>query len=236
MKRLLLLSVVISSCSKLPLTVYKTIADKQVYAVAHKEIFVFTSGLAIDADGSPKAYHKDNKKALDNLANAGKPGNWWSLVTDNGKKDGNPLVQKELDPAPGYYISTTSLQDDSKNVDDPNRYVDSENIPYIVLPPGFSEQFVLGDIALVVNRENNKRCYAIFADTGPANKIGEGSIYLAQKLGVNSNAKNGGISSGIVFILFKNSGKKKVLSKEEITDIGESRINEREIDQLLKAL
>ena len=192
------------------------------------------SGLTIDADGSPKAYHKDNKKALDNLANAGKPGNWWALVTDNGKKDGNPLVQKELDPAPGYYISTTSLQDESKKADDPHRYVDSENIPYIVLPANFSDQFVLGDVALVINRENAKQCYAIFADTGPSNKIGEGSIYLAQKLGINDSAKTGGAASGIVFILFKNSGNKKVLTKEEINEIGKSKLTNREIDELIK--
>ncbi len=38
------------------------------------------------------------------------------------------------------------------------------------------------------------------------NHIGEGSMKLAQNLGVNSNPKHGGINSNIVYILFTNSG------------------------------
>jgi len=43
----------------------------------------YKSELTIDADGAYRAYHPKNI-GLDYLANAGSPGNWWALVTDNG--------------------------------------------------------------------------------------------------------------------------------------------------------
>jgi hypothetical protein len=79
-------------------TVYKVIGGKTVYELREKKLYLVNAGMSIDADGSPHAYHKDNTKALDYLANAGKPGNWWALATDNGKSDGNPLVQSAEDP------------------------------------------------------------------------------------------------------------------------------------------
>lgn len=221
-------------CAQTPGVLYKTVGGKNIYDVADKNVFVVTAGFMIDADGAPKAYNADSKIALDYLGNAGKPGNWWALVTDTRKKDGTPLVQTATDPAPGYYISMTSLQDNSKADSDPNRYVNSETIPYIAIPPKFSKDFRPGDIALVVNKANNKRCFAIFADTGPANKIGEGSIFLAKQLGINSNPKNGGASSDIVYILIKKSGKGTVLTNEQVQQTGKSKLSESDITELLK--
>lgn len=229
---LILISVV--AFGQLPKTPYKKIGDKTVYTVESKKVFIVTSGFMIDADGSPRAYHTDNKKALDYLGNAGKPGNWWALATTNKKRNGDPIIQSSTDPAPGYYVSMTSLLDITKKYEDPIRYVNSETIPYIAIPPNFSPDFKLGDIALVVNRKNNKKCFAIFADTGPSNKIGEGSIYLAEQLSIKSNPKNGGASSDIVYILIKNSGKKQVLSKEEIQEIGRAQLSDKDIAELLK--
>jgi hypothetical protein len=213
--------------------IYKTIGSKTVYTVKSKNIYFVESGFMIDADGAPKAYHSDSSKALDYLANGGKPGNWWALATDTTKKSGNPLVQKETDPAPGYYISMTSLEDKNKNYADPKRYVDSATIPYIAVPSTLAPDFRLGDIALVINKRNNKKCYAIFADYGPKNKIGEGSIYLAEQLGIRSSPKNGGTDSNIVYILFKNSGSKKKLSVDEINRIGKTKLTDAEIQDLI---
>ena len=215
-------------------TIYKKIGQVTVYDISSTKVFLLTSGLAIDADGSPKAYNKDNSKALDYLANAGKVGNWWALATDNQKSDGNPIIQSSSDPAPGYYISMTALQDNTKKYADQSRYVNSETIPFIVIPPKFSKDFKLGDIALVINKKNNNRCYAIVADRGPKNKIGEGSIYLCEQLGGNSNPKKGGISSDIVYILIKNSGIGQVLSKEKIEEVGKSSLSEANITEILK--
>jgi hypothetical protein len=44
--------------------------------------FFYEAGLNIDADGAPHGYHPDGRSGLDYLGNAGRPGNWWALVTD----------------------------------------------------------------------------------------------------------------------------------------------------------
>jgi len=234
--QLSLILLIITSCTHPVLTTYKSVGDKEVYDAKSNNVLIFTSGLAIDADGSPHAYHPNNETALDYLANAGRTGNWWALVTDNNKKDGNPLIQSNKDPAPGYYISTTSLQDNTKKTDDPDRYVNSESLCYIALPANLSTDFAIGDIACVINKRSNKKCFAIFADIGPSNKIGEGSIFLAQQLGINSSPKKGGAVSDIVYILIKNSGIKTVLSTAKINEIGKSKLTDGEIRQLLRSL
>lgn len=215
-------------------TLFKTIGGTKIFDVESNGVYIFTAGMMIDADGSPRAYHKDRTKGLDFLGNAGKPGNWWALATDNKKANGNPLVQQPDDPAPGFYISMTSLQDESKKYADPTRYVNSETIPFIVIPPKFSANFKLGDIALAVNTKNNKRCFAIVADIGPMNKIGEGSINLANQLGLRSNPKFGGAENGITYILIKNSGNGKVMTTTEIENIGKEQLTDSVIVELLK--
>ena len=211
--------------------IYREISNTTVYDVPAKKVFMFTAGMAIDADGAPKAYNKNNSIALDFLSNGGVPGNWWALVTD---KNGSPIVQTAKDPAPGYYISMTTLEDDSKRMNDPNRYVNAAAIPYIVITSKFSNDFKMGDIALVINKKNNKHCFAIAADVGA--KLGEGSVYLAQQLGLgaDSNPKHGGVETGIIYILIKNSGSKKILNNEKITEIGQSLLKEEDIAELLK--
>jgi Fungal chitosanase of glycosyl hydrolase group 75 len=179
-------------------------------------IFFYRAGLAIDADGSPHAYHPNNI-GLDDLANAGEDGNWYGVVTDSGRDSGDPIVQGDTDPAPGYYISATSLTDDSKERLDPRRYVDAETIPYFVLPGNHTFGARLGDFGFVVNSENGKGCGCIFADTGPANKIGEGSIALAEELGIaNTSPKNGGVDDGLAYIVFPGSRKGWPLSVGDI--------------------
>lgn len=156
----------------------------------------FVAGLAIDADGSPRAYGPSGTQPLDYLANAGKTGNWWGIACDI---HGKPFIQSDTDPYPGYYVSTTSLQNKEFPTSDPRRYVDSENVPFIVLPKRFMEYNInLGCSVHVVNLENQKSSNAIFADIGPATRLGEGSIALANALGIDSNAKTGGIEKHII--------------------------------------
>jgi Fungal chitosanase of glycosyl hydrolase group 75 len=169
--------------------------------------FFYEAGFMIDADGAYHAYHPkpDSSLGLDYLGNAGTPGNWWALVTNNGQPSGTPLIQKATDPAPGFYISTTSLEDTSLPASNPRRYVDSESINFIVLPGGLGLNQKLGDFAVVINPKNSKVGFAVYADAGPRNKIGEGSIALAKALGVPNNPKNGGVGHGIVWIVFPGS-------------------------------
>jgi hypothetical protein len=166
---------------------------------------VWQAGLAVDADGAPNAYAPAGSAlaALDNLANAGRPGDWWGVATDTGRPDGTPVVQGPSDPDPGFDVSETSLGDRSRQVRDPRRYVDSIRVPYIAVPPellGIGAR--MGDVAMVVRRATGASSAAVVADVGPHRKIGEGSIALAAALSLDASPRHGGASSGIACVLF----------------------------------
>ena len=176
--------------------------------------FFYEAGMTIDADGAPNAYHPDNT-GLDDLSNAGSPGNWYGLAKD---ADGEPFVQGVNDPFPGYYVSATALADRTKPVNDPTRYVDASKIPFIVLPGAMARQIGArpGDFAVVFNQRNSKSSYAIFGDVGPPDRIGEGSMALAENLGIRSDARNGGARRGILFLVFPGSGNGRPRTIDEI--------------------
>jgi hypothetical protein len=164
---------------------------------------LFTAGMTIDADGAPNAYGPKNS-GLDYTANARGAGEWVSLVTD---RKGRPIVQR-TGPYRGYYVSTTSLeQENISDLRDPRRYLDARRIPYIALPPDFARQFGigLGDLARVVNTQTGRSAYAIFADVGPKGRIGEGSIALANKLGIPSNPRHDSVADGVTYLIFPGS-------------------------------
>jgi hypothetical protein len=193
----------------------------RVYETTDTCAAVFRAKMAVDADGAPKAYNKNDSIALDYLANAGRPGNWWALVTD---AYGKPIVQGAGDPAPGYYVSTTTLTNPGYPKNSPAYYVDASTIPFIVLPGGRYLGFTskkllrLGDLGVAYNIANGKMCFAQFCETGPAKKIGEASIALAEALGINPSPKHGGVDlRQIVYVVFASSGPGKGLSVPEIT-------------------
>jgi len=172
---------------------------------------LFRSGMTIDADGAPNAYNPQNT-GLDDLSNAGGPGHWDGLVAD---REGNPIIQDSSDPFPGFYVSQTALVDWSKAPDDPARYVDASKIPYIVLPVVLSHQFGarLGDFAVVMNIRRATVADAIFADIGT---LGEGSIALANQLGIRSDARDGGTRGGVLYLVYPGSGGRQPRSADEI--------------------
>lgn len=178
----------------------------------------YKAGLAIDADGAFRAYHPNDRLGLDSLAHAGHPGNWWALVTDNEEKNGHPVVQGNSDPAPGFYVSTTALYDPyNHNVRDPRRYVDAATIPYVVLHPKLFNYVRLGDFATVVNLQNGKTSAALVADVSAPNlPIGEGSIALAEALGINSDARNGGKPGDVAYLIYPGSGNGRPRRLQEI--------------------
>src|SRR5271165_3957166 len=176
-----------------------------IWQAPGSQAFFFVSGMTIDADGAPNAYHPDNS-GLDDIANAGTPEHWDGIITDN--RTGEPLIQGPDDPFPGYYVSCTSLADRTKDRADPTRYVDASRIPYVVLPRDVAVQggAQLGDFAVVVNLRNGKLSPAIFADVGT---MGEGSIALANNLGIWSDARQGGRRGGILYLVFPGSGNRQ---------------------------
>jgi hypothetical protein len=159
------------------------------------------SNLTVNADGAPRAYApaRSGLPALDYLANAGKADNWWGIACNS---KGVPLIQGPDDPAPGYYVSTTALFDPSYPKSDPRRYLDSEKIPFAVIPstPKFGVE--LGDLGFAVNLANGNSSSFIVADIGPKGKFGEGSILLAKNLKVNHDPKKGGTSEKIILYFF----------------------------------
>jgi hypothetical protein len=179
----------------------------QVWQDKNLNVIVFRSGMFVDADGSPRAYHPDDT-GLAELKAAGKKGNWWSLATDNGKRAGSPVIQQQGDPAPGYYVSTTSLFDSriSKS-QDARRYVDAQQIPYVSLPGPLlrAGKMKLGDLALVINTRTNAMSGAVFADGGSTQKVGEGSIKLAANLGLPADPRKAGATDGVIYVLFPGS-------------------------------
>lgn len=181
-----------------------------------RHTFLFVSGMTIDADGAPNAYSPDDT-GLDELANAGTAAHWNGIITD---RDGNPLVQQESDPFPGYYISCTSLSDTSKRFTDPTAYVDASKIPYIALPKALADRggARLGDLAFVMNLRNSKSSFAIYAEIG---SLGEGSIALADTLGIWSDARQGGQSDGVLYVMFPRSGNLRPRTTEQIQSEGE---------------
>ena len=187
-----------------------------IWRLGDSPAFFFSAGMTIDADGAPNAYNSDNT-GLDDLANAGQPGRWDGIIAD---QNGDPLVQGPDDPFPGYYVSCTSLTDHNKKRFDPTRYVDASKIPYVVLPGGLARDAGarLGDLAVVLNLRDGKYSYAIFADVGT---LGEGSIALADNLGIWSNARQGGRRAGLFYLVFPGSGNGQPRTVEEINEEAE---------------
>jgi hypothetical protein len=194
-----------------------TVRGIRVRRHAGEKALYFVAGMQIDADGAPRAYHpRGSPPGLDFLANAGSPGNFFGLVTD---RDGKPVIQSAHDPAPGFFVSPTSLQNPDRPIADPRRYVNASTIPYIVLPALVRDRggVRLGDFATVRNRRNGRVSHAIFADGGPRGKIGEGSIALAKALKIPSSPKHGGTDlKDVVYVVFAGSGNRRPRTKAAI--------------------
>jgi hypothetical protein len=208
------------------LTQITTIESFNVYEHNPSGSIVYKAKMYIDADGSPRAYGPNNS-GLDYTANAGSTGNWWGIVTDG---NGDPVIQGASDPYPGMYVSTTSLVNSSYGATNPLRYTNSETVPFFVLPTALVSLggIHIGDISYVYNTVTGLGCFAIYADSGPAGKLGEGSIYLADQIGLNSNPKTGGTSSQIIdYIIFPNSGygQGTIPTTHQIDSIGTLHIN-----------
>jgi hypothetical protein len=134
----------------------------------------FRAGMAIDADGSPRA--------------------------------------RQIDPD-GQ--SNTSLRHKG------GAPVNAETTKYFVLPLEKYQQYGvrLGDIAAV--RYDDQVRFAVFADVGPHQKLGEGSMALAASLGINSNPRRGGTQRPEVeYIVFPGSGNGRPLHSNAHEGLG----------------
>lgn len=142
------------------------------------------------------------------------------LDIDNDGSGGNAAGDR-------FHQSDTSLHD-------PNgRALDASTIAFAVLPLDRSERpaklpglpdfghdlgLKLGDIGVAFWRRGTsgpvQSVSFIYGDKGPANKIGEGSVHMANALGINSDPNRGGIDpiemkqlkKGIIHVAFPGSG------------------------------
>lgn len=154
----------------------------------------FMGQLMVDADGSPRAYAPANSglAPLDYLANAGHPGNWWGIATQT---DGTPFIQGPNDPYPGYYVSTTALKNKAYANGDPRREVNSEVVPFFVIPAPLVHlvaPVVLGCKGRITDTVKGTFVDCVVADLGPKAHFGEASMAAVKALGINNNPKTGG--------------------------------------------
>lgn len=124
-------------------------------------------------------------------------------------------LQLDTDGWPGPPDGTDQTHQDQTSL----RYagngsINANEVPFFVLPlpAAWPQQFgiALGDYAAVLYR--HYLSYAVFADQGPASKIGEGSIELFRRLGQERIKPNGhvwdtGMGPDVVTIVFPGSGK-----------------------------
>ena len=129
----------------------------------------------------------------------------------------------------GRILDPQSGQDDTAlHYASPDKPLDARYVRYFVLPEGFNGQgshpaVRLGDVAAVLC--NGKLTYAIYGDVGAAadglgTQLGEGSMALADALGISNDPANGGAVNGVVYIVFPGSGPGDVLSSDDMNNIG----------------
>jgi hypothetical protein len=192
---------------------HKEIGKVPLYRHQPSGAVVFSSIMHVNPDGAPDAYHPDDigtvhicngirvrstcaqdkpwisdcmadyRKARSEEFSGKTPVCFFAMAT----RDGVPLVQGNDDPKPGYFISTTHLKQPGEDVRRPAGQIDSNVIPFAVIPKtwlGKSEPGPrIGDMGIAYRRSTGAVSGFVIADSGPENKIGEGSIALLQALG-----------------------------------------------------
>lgn len=151
----------------------------------------------IDADGcngqSGVWAYKDGDNGLEALTNAGYPKHpqWYRriLLCDG---TGKPIIFED-----GGIASKTAYEYRDKKPRDPSRWVDSNAVPYVVVPPELRRKakgIVLGCACRVTNMLTHQSVDGVVADIGPATKIGEISMAAARAIGIDDDPRIGGTS------------------------------------------
>ena len=161
----------------------------------------FTADADIDADGAngqnggPPAYKTDDS-GTELLANGGMKIVNGKVICAKSWARSIVILGSDNEPEvfPGGIIaSMTWYHHPGKLLSDPTAYVDSETVPYIVVPSIIIQRtagIVCGCKAQVTWEGRSVEC--VVADRGPANKIGELSIAAARAVGLPSSPRNGG--------------------------------------------
>ncbi len=161
----------------------------------------FLADADIDADGAngqhgaPAAYKVDDS-GTELLANGGMKIVQGKVVCAKSWARSIVILDDDNEPKvfPGGIIaSMTWYRHPGKAKDDPAAYIDSETVPYIVVPALVIQKtagIVRGCKARVTWQGKAVDC--VVADRGPANKIGELSIAAARAVGLPASPRTGG--------------------------------------------
>ncbi|MEU5163033.1 glycoside hydrolase family 75 protein [Streptomyces sp. NPDC020875] len=127
------------------------------------------------------------------------------------------ICNRENDP---WYLPDTAVRQSD------GRPLDAETLPYVVVPtPGpiwkyYESGIRGGGIVAVVH--GDRVGYGVVGDTGPAKIIGEASYAMARALGIDADPVDGGVPSGVTYILFTGSEADPVESRTSATTRGEA--------------
>lgn len=116
--------------------------------------------------------------------------------------DGQTTAHCNAQADPLYSPGTAYVQSDG-------RPLNAETLPYIVVPAASSRWSPAasgvrgGSVAAVVYQDRVQ--YAVVGDTGPSDLIGEASYATARGLGIPAGPSDGGVPSGVTYIVFKDS-------------------------------
>jgi hypothetical protein len=168
----------------------------------------FIADADIDADGAngqnggPVAYNNTDT-GTDYLANAAmKIRADGKVVCKNANARSIVILGPDNEPkvfSGGMIASKTWYRHRNRAENDPGAYVDSETVPYVVVPPLIVQEtvgVVRGCRARVTF--NGVAVEGVVADKGPSRKTGEISIAMARALGIPSSPRNGGRSKADV--------------------------------------
>jgi hypothetical protein len=113
------------------------------------------------------------------------------------------------------------------------RRLNAERLPYIVLPAPSriwdhrADGVDGGSVAAVVYRDRVQ--YAVVGDIGPWEVIGEASYATARRLGIPADPGDGGVRSGVTYIVFENSRTGAIEDASAVAATGE-RLARRLVD------
>lgn len=98
-------------------------------------------------------------------------------------------------------------------------------LPYIVLPEDsanwhWPKQGIDGaSIAAVIY--DHHLTYAVVGDTDVPDKVPQGSYATAKALGMNPDPRNGGVDSGVTYLIFENATANPIESHDSAVTVGE---------------